>query len=311
MGSDALPADRQPEAAPVRRGPGPAPYAVAWTVAAAIACATGLVVLALDAPTGQVLAVVAASLGMGAVGGFLFMAITERFEARLIAAGSGWTCLALTGGWGLFRIWPSVGGGAVVLLAVSSPWSLEGIRRLTAVREPRPPRGHRVHHGFTVDHPAVLGFLEDLGRAATAPVFPLHPLPDFQPDPVPGDGPELVGPGGAPIDDIASTSDDTGSGSDDKGGPKGIPVGERLDDIFELRAADPDEVLCEAWVASSVALGQTGTTAGRLAVIRSRQFLLDQLEKRDPEAFAGWLASRPHVEDDPSAYFVGHGGQQT
>ncbi|MGZ4503457.1 MAG: hypothetical protein ACXVW3_06165, partial [Nocardioidaceae bacterium] len=61
--------------------------------------------------------------------------------------------------------------------------------------------------------------------------------------------------------------------------------------------------LLRAWRASSVAMARTGTREGRLRLAQRRQDYLDELEKRDPERFAAWLATRPRVDDDPTAFF--------
>ncbi|MGZ4470095.1 MAG: hypothetical protein ACXVXB_16545 [Nocardioidaceae bacterium] len=67
---------------------------------------------------------------------------------------------------------------------------------------------------------------------------------------------------------------------------------------------DMDEAaLLRAWRASSVAMARTGTREGRLRLAQRRQDYLDELEKRDPERFAAWLATRPRVDDDPTAFF--------
>jgi hypothetical protein len=40
----------------------------------------------------------------------------------------------------------------------------------------------------------------------------------------------------------------------------------------------------------------------RQSLVRRRQETLDELERRDPEGFARWLASGAAVDSDPAAY---------
>ena len=62
------------------------------------------------------------------------------------------------------------------------------------------------------------------------------------------------------------------------------------------RQLDPEnEARLEAWTLSTRALAAATTETDRLAVVRSRQSMLDAWEELDPAGFAAWLAT-PHVE---------------
>jgi hypothetical protein len=60
------------------------------------------------------------------------------------------------------------------------------------------------------------------------------------------------------------------------------------------RGPDPESAArLEAWALSGQALAGSTDMADRLAVIRSRQSLLDAWEERDPAGFSAWLAAPP------------------
>lgn len=64
-----------------------------------------------------------------------------------------------------------------------------------------------------------------------------------------------------------------------------------------------DAALLKAWRTSSVALCSVGSDKDWLTLVNRRQEYLSELERRDPRAFAAWLASSPDLDDDPSAFF--------
>jgi hypothetical protein len=72
-----------------------------------------------------------------------------------------------------------------------------------------------------------------------------------------------------------------------------------------------EEELCLAWRRSFTELAHCTTDAQRLEVAARRTACLDELERRDPKAFAEWLESGPRAAGDPSKFFTprtNHGG---
>jgi hypothetical protein len=72
-----------------------------------------------------------------------------------------------------------------------------------------------------------------------------------------------------------------------------------------------EEELCLAWRRSFTELAHCTTDAERLEVAARRTAYLDELERRDPKAFAEWLESGPRAAGDPSKFFTprtNHGG---
>ncbi|GAA4743614.1 hypothetical protein GCM10023328_26560 [Modestobacter marinus] len=59
------------------------------------------------------------------------------------------------------------------------------------------------------------------------------------------------------------------------------------------------------WVRTSAALAQTREPVARQQLVRRRQEALDELERRDPEGFARWLAGGATVDSDPAEYVSG------
>ena len=60
--------------------------------------------------------------------------------------------------------------------------------------------------------------------------------------------------------------------------------------------------LGRAWVRSSAALAATGDPAARERLVARRQQALDELERRDPEGFARWLADGATIDSDPAGW---------
>ena len=56
------------------------------------------------------------------------------------------------------------------------------------------------------------------------------------------------------------------------------------------------------WVRTSAALARTQAPVARQALVLRRQQALDELERRDPEGFARWLAAGATVDSDPAEY---------
>jgi hypothetical protein len=62
--------------------------------------------------------------------------------------------------------------------------------------------------------------------------------------------------------------------------------------------------LCALWRKSSAGLRAAPTTAARLEVVAARAELLDELERREPEAMAEWIAAGALEPEGPSVYLV-------
>ena len=56
------------------------------------------------------------------------------------------------------------------------------------------------------------------------------------------------------------------------------------------------------WVRTSAALARTQAPAARQELVLRRQQALDELERRDPQGFARWLAAGATVDSDPAEY---------
>ena len=62
------------------------------------------------------------------------------------------------------------------------------------------------------------------------------------------------------------------------------------------------EALAQEWTSTSAALGLTLDPRSRAAIVRRREAVLDELERRDPAGFARWLAAGPLSVTDPARY---------
>ncbi|WP_147262002.1 hypothetical protein [Blastococcus sp. TF02A-26] len=62
------------------------------------------------------------------------------------------------------------------------------------------------------------------------------------------------------------------------------------------------EALAQEWTSTSAALGLTLDPRSRAAIVRRREAVLDELERRDPAGFARWLAAGPLSATDPARY---------
>ncbi|WP_448625596.1 hypothetical protein [Geodermatophilus sp. URMC 64] len=73
----------------------------------------------------------------------------------------------------------------------------------------------------------------------------------------------------------------------------------------------PTAALGREWVRTTAALAGWLEPAARESLVRRRQEALDELERRDPEGFASWLADGPQPGSDPAEYVRGNaaGGQ--
>jgi hypothetical protein len=60
--------------------------------------------------------------------------------------------------------------------------------------------------------------------------------------------------------------------------------------------------LCREWCSSYVALSQAATPAARLRIVMSRQWCLDELERRHPDGLQAWLESAASAGGDPARY---------
>jgi hypothetical protein len=59
------------------------------------------------------------------------------------------------------------------------------------------------------------------------------------------------------------------------------------------------------WLRTTSALARRVEPDARQDIIRRRQETLDELERRDPEGFARWLAAGPTTDSDPAAFVRG------
>jgi hypothetical protein len=62
--------------------------------------------------------------------------------------------------------------------------------------------------------------------------------------------------------------------------------------------------LCALWRKSRAGLHAAPTPASRAEVVSARGVLLDELERREPQAMAEWLESGALEPDGPSTYLV-------
>jgi hypothetical protein len=72
--------------------------------------------------------------------------------------------------------------------------------------------------------------------------------------------------------------------------------------------------LGQEWLTTTVALAGRLTPATRLSTVARREEVLDELERRDPDGFARWLAAGPTGVSDPADYVRGgpvHDGPPT
>lgn len=65
------------------------------------------------------------------------------------------------------------------------------------------------------------------------------------------------------------------------------------------------EALGREWLLSTSVLGSLVDTGTRQSIVRRRQQLLDELERRDPAGFARWLAAGPRPGSDPATFLHG------
>jgi hypothetical protein len=63
--------------------------------------------------------------------------------------------------------------------------------------------------------------------------------------------------------------------------------------------------LGQEWLTTTVALAGRLTTATRESLVGRREEVLDELERRDPDGFARWLAAGPTGASDPADYVRG------
>jgi hypothetical protein len=70
-------------------------------------------------------------------------------------------------------------------------------------------------------------------------------------------------------------------------------------------AALPTSALGREWLRSTTALTTKLQPAARAAIVRRRQETLDELERRDPDGFARWLAGGPAPGSDPAPFVRG------
>lgn len=67
-------------------------------------------------------------------------------------------------------------------------------------------------------------------------------------------------------------------------------------------SALPLDALGREWTSTSAALAARLDPRARQAIVRRREAVLDELERRDPAGFARWLAAGPLSATDPARY---------
>ncbi len=73
--------------------------------------------------------------------------------------------------------------------------------------------------------------------------------------------------------------------------------------MLSLRSLSTPQ-LCALWRKSSAGLRAASTPAARAEVVTARGVLLDELERREPEAMAEWLEAGALEPEGPSDYLV-------
>jgi hypothetical protein len=68
--------------------------------------------------------------------------------------------------------------------------------------------------------------------------------------------------------------------------------------------------LGDEWLRTTAALAGRLTSAARTSLVRRREEALDELERRDPEGFARWLAAGPDRGSDPADFVRGGPAQR-
>ena len=93
--------------------------------------------------------------------------------------------------------------------------------------------------------------------------------------------------------------------------PSASRAGRRRADLARSGAGAPwspaglaTSELCALWRKSSAGLRAAATPAARAAVVAARGALLDELERREPEAMARWLATGAREPEGPSDYLL-------
>jgi hypothetical protein len=117
--------------------------------------------------------------------------------------------------------------------------------------------------------------------------------------------PAALAPQAAPAPPVTSSPDAAGlpslSGPPDVPGPSLDPAG-LLAPVWTL----PTPVLGQEWLSTTAALAGLLDPAARASLVRRREEMLDELERRDPDGFARWLAVGPAGDSDPADHV--HGG---
>jgi hypothetical protein len=78
-----------------------------------------------------------------------------------------------------------------------------------------------------------------------------------------------------------------------------------LDHLPAPLALLPVSVLGREWFRTTAALASRLEPATRQVVVRRRQEVLDELERRDPAGFARWLAAAAVTDSDPTTFVRG------
>ena len=82
--------------------------------------------------------------------------------------------------------------------------------------------------------------------------------------------------------------------------PEVVPAAEQPPPPVPEALSTPE--LCLAWRRSYLALLDVTSSPARCKIVRLRQCLLDELERRDPDGFTRWLDTGARAGSDPGRY---------
>ena len=85
---------------------------------------------------------------------------------------------------------------------------------------------------------------------------------------------------------------------DEEPAPSGVLTTDPLPEPTDVSQLD-DSALCLQWRSTFVALQASRSAAHRLRVVRQREAILDELQRRCPEGFDAWLAAGARAPSNP------------
>jgi hypothetical protein len=81
----------------------------------------------------------------------------------------------------------------------------------------------------------------------------------------------------------------------------------RIPGRFGVSRALTTAELCRHWQESFEALRYASTADARLRIVETRQYCLDEFERRDPVALKAWLGDNASAAGDPSRFLIRNG----